>query len=87
MQTVSNGYIRTHILDRTFIDKQGQRWIIDYKSSDKPQEVSLSDFLQEQMQEYAEQLSRYKFLFSEESNNGIKTALLFTSLSKLVEYD
>ncbi len=87
IQTCSNGFLRTHVIDRTFIDKQGQRWIIDYKSSGKPENLSIANFLDEQMQRHAAQLSRYKSLFRKESNRGIRTALLFTSLPQLVEYN
>ncbi len=87
VQTCNNGFLRTHVIDRTFIDKRGQRWIIDYKSSSKPENLSVASFLDEQIQLHAAQLSRYKSLFKEERNRGIRTALLFTSLPELVEYN
>jgi ATP-dependent helicase/nuclease subunit A len=85
LQTYANGYVHTHVIDRTFIDAEGVRWIIDYKSSQPSKQQSLDDFLTEQTTLYSDQLSRYKNLFSKESNKGVKTALLFTSLQKLVE--
>ncbi|MEX0962585.1 MAG: UvrD-helicase domain-containing protein [Pseudohongiellaceae bacterium] len=87
MQSYSNGFVHTHILDRTFIDKAGIRWIIDYKSAEPPEGQSLQAFIAEQTDLYAEQLSRYRSLFESEDNRGIKTALLFTSLPYLVEFD
>ncbi|MBL4580663.1 MAG: UvrD-helicase domain-containing protein [Gammaproteobacteria bacterium] len=85
LQSYANGFVHTHIIDRTFIDDNGVRWIIDYKSSQPSSNQSLESFLAEQIALYSGQLSRYKNLFASEENKGIKTALLFTSLPKLIE--
>jgi ATP-dependent exoDNAse (exonuclease V) beta subunit len=77
--------VHTHVIDRTFIDSNGVRWIIDYKSSQPLGKQSLESFLAEQVALYSGQLSRYRSLFENEDNTGVKTALLFTSLPKLVE--
>ena len=85
MQSYANGYVQTHVVDRTFIDKEGVRWIIDYKSSEPPPHQTMEDFIGEQIELYSGQLNRYRRLFSDEENRGVKTALLFTSIQKLVE--
>jgi ATP-dependent exoDNAse (exonuclease V) beta subunit len=85
LQSYASGFVHTHIIDRTFIDKKGVRWIIDYKSSQPSSKQSLESFLAEQVALYSGQLSRYKSLFEDEDNKGVKTALLFTSVPKLVE--
>lgn len=85
MQSHAKGYVHTHIVDRTFIDKDGERWIIDYKSSEPARQQSLESFLEEQATLYTPQLSRYKELFASEDHQGIRTALLFTSLPLLHE--
>ena len=85
MQEQSSGYVQTHIIDRTFIDAQGIRWIIDYKSSEVADTQSEDEFVEEQIELYSKQLQRYRNLFAEENNQGIKTALLFTSIPRLVE--
>lgn len=85
LQSYSNGFVHTHVIDRTFIDKNGVRWIIDYKSSQANITQSTEDFLAEQKALYSNQLARYRTLFEKEENSGLKTALLFTSLAKLVE--
>ena len=85
LQSYANGFVHTHIIDRTFIDNNGVRWIIDYKSSQPSSKQSLESFLAEQVALYSSQLSRYRSLFEDEDNKGVKTALLFTSLPKLVE--
>ena len=85
MQSYAKGYVQTHVVDRTFIDKKGVRWIIDYKSSEPPPNQTAEDFIDKQLELYSGQLNRYRSLFSEEQNEGVKTALLFTSIQRLVE--
>ena len=85
LQSYANDFVHTHIIDRTFIDKNGVRWIIDYKSSQPSSNQSVESFLAEQVTLYSGQLTRYRNLFENEENKGVKTALLFTSLAKLVE--
>lgn len=85
MQDHSSGFLQTHVLDRTFIDKDGLRWIIDYKSSAPLVGQARQDFLDEQAALYTAQLERYRGLFANEDNRGIRTALLFTSLGILHE--
>jgi ATP-dependent exoDNAse (exonuclease V) beta subunit len=85
LQSYANGFVHTHIIDRTFIDNNGVRWIIDYKSSQPSSKQSLESFFAEQVTLYSGQLSRYRSLFEDEENKGVKTALLFTSVPKLVE--
>ncbi|MEZ7831477.1 MAG: 3'-5' exonuclease, partial [Gammaproteobacteria bacterium] len=87
LQSYASGFVHTHVIDRTFIDNNGVRWIIDYKSSQPSSKQSLESFLAEQVALYSGQLSRYRSLFENEENKGVKTALLFTSLPKLVECD
>lgn len=85
LQSYANDYVHTHVIDRTFIDKDGVRWIIDYKSSQPSSNQSLESFLAEQVALYSGQLARYRNLFKNEANKGLKTALLFTSQPKLIE--
>ncbi len=46
------------ILDRTFIDADGVRWIVDYKTS-SPQGISKQLFLSQEKQSYSNQLQNY----------------------------
>jgi len=85
LQSYASGFVHTHVIDRTFIDNNGVRWIIDYKSSQPSSKQSLESFLAEQVALYSGQLTRYRSLFENEENKGVKTALLFTSLPKLIE--
>ena len=85
LQTRSAGRLHNHIVDRSFIDERGYRWIIDYKSAAKPAALSEQQFIDRQIDQHTEQLTRYANLFTDEDSQGIKTALLLTSIGKLVE--
>ena len=46
------------VIDRTFIDENGVRWIIDYKTS-AHEGAGLENFLEKEKERYREQLERY----------------------------
>lgn len=79
----SNGKTKASnsIIDRTFVD-QGQRWIVDYKSSEPNANQSQKDFLMQEVDHYRGQLDRYATLFKRE-DLPVKTALYFPLLSHL----
>lgn len=47
------------IIDRTFVDEQGRRWVIDYKSSQPSPGEPLQLFLNREKQRYQPQLTAY----------------------------
>ena len=51
------------LVDRTFIDEDGVRWIIDFKTSSH-EGGGLEAFLEEQQRRYCDQLERYARLFA-----------------------
>lgn len=59
----------SYVIDRTFVDEQGVRWIIDYKSS-----TVFDPSLYEQ---YRTQLSQYAQIFADRGEANIRTALYF----------
>ncbi|WP_100622946.1 UvrD-helicase domain-containing protein [Candidatus Coxiella mudrowiae] len=65
-----------YVVDRTFIDYQGVRWIIDYKSATRT-EPNLSLFLQKQRILYESQLNRYAKAFQLLEDRPIKLGLYF----------
>lgn len=71
---------REFIIDRTFIDNENVRWIIDYKSSSVNARQNLEDFLQEQVQLYGPQLENYARLFEAMEDRLVKSALFFTAI-------
>jgi len=75
--TVSlDGKIQRFIIDRTFVDEFGVRWIIDYKAA-IPHDESLEDFLIQQKQQYRAQLEKYAMAFNLLEKNPIKLGLYF----------
>lgn len=78
----ANGYRRDHVVDRTFIDADGTRWIIDYKSSTPGKGQGLASFVNEQSALYRQQLLDYAALFARPGQT-LKLALLFTMLPAL----
>jgi ATP-dependent helicase/nuclease subunit A len=78
----ANDHRRDQVIDRTFIDADGTRWIIDYKSSTPGKGQSLAAFLREQTTVYRQQLLDYAALF-EQPQQPLKLALLFTMVPTL----
>ena len=76
------GGIAHHIIDRSFIDAEGCRWIIDYKTSQPGAQQELEAFLGRERDNYREQLQRYRGLFGEESR--VQLALYFPLLPLLL---
>lgn len=70
------------IIDRTFI-ADGKRWIIDYKSSEPNADLSLEAFIQQEVETYRPQLTRYSEIMSTVEDLPITTALFFTSIGHL----
>lgn len=60
---VIDGQIEQGVIDRTFIDAHGTRWIVDYKTSSH-EGGGLAAFLDEEMVRYRPQLERYARLMS-----------------------
>jgi ATP-dependent exoDNAse (exonuclease V) beta subunit len=58
------GKLSQAVIDRTFIDEDGVRWIIDYKTS-QPAGEAVENFLEAEKERYREQLERYARLLSQ----------------------
>jgi ATP-dependent exoDNAse (exonuclease V) beta subunit len=66
------------VLDRTFIDEEGTRWVIDYKTSIPFKNEGHAVFYQREREYYRVQLARYAALFRIlEPDRQIQTALYF----------
>jgi ATP-dependent helicase/nuclease subunit A len=80
--------VQNHRIDRTFVDKEGVRWIIDYKSTTHFDD-DVDAFVDEQLLErgYVEQLNRYAKAFSYIENRPIKLGVYFPLLSQWREWD
>ena len=67
------------ILDRTFIDKEGVHWIIDYKTS-RHEGSNLDAFLDHEQERYQEQWGKYGLLMKQLGEENIKLGLYFPLL-------
>jgi len=62
------------VIDRTFIDAEGRRWIIDYKSGHHAGS-DLAGFLEQEAERYQGQLALYARLFEQLGTEPVVTAL------------
>lgn len=77
----------TAIIDRSFV-RDGERWIVDYKTATPPQGGSLEDWVSGQLEKYASQLNTYAEVVAAAQGAfpeltaelPIRTALYFTAL-------
>jgi len=75
---------KTYIIDRTFIDETGTRWVIDYKTS-YGEGGDVANFLRQEADKYSLQLRRYADLFRQIENRPIRLALYFPLMGILKE--
>lgn len=65
-------------IDRTFVDRKGVRWVIDYKTSAPGKDQPLEEFYRQQAERYTEQLVTYQRLMQHlEPGREIRMALYF----------
>ncbi len=84
----SRGSRRDYVIDRTFVDAGGVRWIIDYKTATPAQGQSREEFLNDQASRYQSQLATYRSLLAmvdPGTADRCRTALYFTALDLLHE--
>jgi ATP-dependent helicase/nuclease subunit A len=67
------------VIDRTFVDEDGVRWIIDYKTGSH-EGGGLETFLDDEKERYREQLERYARLMVQRDARPIRLALYFPLL-------
>ena len=75
-----NGDVVSVVIDRTFVDEQGTRWIVDYKTSTH-EGAGLEEFLDREQQRYSPQLERYAVLVRHLGPEPIRLGLYFPLLS------
>lgn len=74
------------IIDRTFVDKNGVRWIIDYKTS-RHEEDDKESFLDQQQERYKEQLEKYAVIMQGLEDKSIHLGLYFPLLNGWREWE
>jgi ATP-dependent exoDNAse (exonuclease V) beta subunit len=81
---VSEGRLRSVVIDRSFIDEQGIRWVIDYKTS-AHEGGGLAEFLEQEIERYRPQLATYRELAGALGAQPVRAALYFPLLGALRE--
>lgn len=74
------GAVRTLIVDRCFVDEDGESWIIDYKSSTPAEGETQEAFLLRQEQIYLPQMRRYFEAYKRHRGVAANLALYFPAL-------
>jgi ATP-dependent exoDNAse (exonuclease V) beta subunit len=86
LTTFVNGEVKHIVIDRTFIDEEGVRWIIDYKTATL-NEQDLQMFIQEEQEKYVQTMQVYaKAMQGLEPERKIKLGLYFPAVSVWYEY-
>jgi len=81
-----DGKLRQHIIDRSYIDADGVRWIVDYKTArhDGPNRDA---FLTTRIAEYQPQLQRYATVLRQLEQRPIRLALYFPLQQRLFSWN
>jgi len=67
-------------VDRTFVDEDGIRWVVDYKTSSH-EGAGLEAFLDNERERYRSQVERYRRIFSALEERPVRAALYFPLLN------
>jgi ATP-dependent exoDNAse (exonuclease V) beta subunit len=73
------------VVDRSFVDQAGTRWIVDYKTS-RHEGAGLEEFLDREQQRYRPQLERYARLLGRLGPEPVRLGLYFPLLSAWREW-
>ena len=84
---IEDGEVRHYVIDRTFFDeKEGVRWVVDYKTSSPQTEEDEESFKSREMMNYQAQLDAYADLLKNyrwDADAPIRTALYFPAIQAL----
>ncbi|MEO8992673.1 MAG: 3'-5' exonuclease, partial [Nitrosospira sp.] len=79
MTTIAGGEYIDLVIDRTFRDENGQRWVVDYKTSSH-EGSNLEGFLDTEQERYRAQLDRYATLMRSFDGQPVRRGLYFPML-------
>ncbi len=79
LTTIDGGGVSNVVIDRTFVDADGARWIIDYKLSSH-EGGSRERFLDQEQERYSRQLQNYAAIFRRSEERSVKIGLYFPLL-------
>jgi ATP-dependent helicase/nuclease subunit A len=86
LSLLEDGRLKTGVIDRSFTDEEGTRWIVDYKTS-RHSGTDLDAFLEQERLRYAPQLERYAFLMRGLGARRVKIALYFPLLQRFLSWE
>ena len=86
LTSINKQKIQHHSIDRTFIDQNNIRWIIDFKTSEPNINQPIDQFIASEIALYQSQLEGYAELFSNETR-PIKLVIYWTQLNIMQELD
>lgn len=86
LSRLDNGQLVSGVIDRTFVDNEGVRWIVDYKTS-RHEGGDLAAFLAREEQRYLAQLARYVHFMRLREERPIKAGLYFPLLGRFHAVD
>jgi ATP-dependent exoDNAse (exonuclease V) beta subunit len=76
ISTVVADRVVNMVIDRTFVDEQGTRWVIDYKTGSHTG-GGLDEFLDREQERYRPQLEKYAMALANMEDRPIRLALYF----------
>lgn len=82
---VWGGRLVKSVVDRTFVDQHGTRWVIDYKTGSH-QGADLDGFLEKEVERYKPQLKRYARLLQRLDGRPVKMGIYFPLLKAWREW-
>ena len=74
------GRVVNVVIDRTYLDDDGNRWLLDYKTARPSPAVSQEDFVTAEVVRYRSQLEKYRTLAQQLFNKPVTAAIYFTAL-------
>jgi len=86
LSLLEDGRLKTGIIDRSFVDAEGTRWIVDYKTS-RHAGTDVDAFLEQERLRYAPQLERYASLMRGLGAQRVKVALYFPLLQRFLSWE
>jgi ATP-dependent exoDNAse (exonuclease V) beta subunit len=81
---VAAGRVQSVVIDRSFIDAEGTRWVVDYKTSSH-EGGDLEGFVASERRRYQGQLARYAAFARELGPEPVRAALYFPLLARFEE--
>ncbi|HEV2270661.1 MAG TPA: UvrD-helicase domain-containing protein [Steroidobacteraceae bacterium] len=81
---MAGGRLTSVVIDRSFVDEEGTRWVIDFKTSTH-EGGRLEEFLAQQLERYRGQLEKYAALARALGPEPVRAALYFPLLGVLRE--